>query len=981
MSTTPSPTVLKPATRTVSIGYPEIAGKTGFLHWEVNGQGHVWTDYATGVTTERAVPVGYSSVINTSSDVIAYPGGDTGEIQLVDAVSGGERTMRLPKGFTLRVMRGDTALATGLSAEGKSECHLFRLDGTALTDRKVTGVPSDAPCTSVDAAAAGTGDSTSVAVRYQVASVWHFGLIDLDTAALTELPLPQGAQNLQVTKDYISWYDVVARAVNILPRADLQAAPRTLPNTTAYGTRSFLVGDRVLMMNVGGGVLAAIEPSGATSVALHAVPADRAMAGPDGSLIAVGTGPSGDYAVHRFTAGADGAPVRTEPYPIPWLPSHSERFSLTAGRIDSYEADPHGTQIAFYDRKLALSGPPTVETAGSLGLDVTYQAACRTSQGCPEIHSTVDGRVVYATLESSGPRLHVVDTAHKAPGLQRDLGTTWLTIDSVSSHYVTYATGTATASRTEVRDLDTLDVVRTGPAGATALWGNTLWQAGTGGGLTATSLVTGAVTRTLATGSSCTVSTLQASARHLYWECGTKPDSAGTVDLSTGKAAAIGAGYTPGRIGDGFVARLDGDRKVSITDLTGAAGPVERLLGGTAASSVPGVGWAADPYSALVAYEGEDQSLSVVPTGVAAAPLAQIDATVPTTLNVDNYPGWSPRWWISKPADSWTLTLANKATGTTVSTLTGGEARGLITASWDGIPSAGHPVPNGTYTWTLTARPADGQGASLVKSGSLALRGGAAVRRDANGDGVGDLLTMNGSGGLTYQLFNGAGKLSGGLSGTGWPTSAYAVPFGDFNGDRCNDVLVRFTSGELRSYKPGCGKAVTPSTPYVKVGASGWQQYDVLTSPGDANGDGLADLIARQTSTGDIYFYAGRSDGKFAARVRIFTNWKVYGQIAGVGDITGDGKVDLIGHDKAGGLWRYNGLGNGKFAARVKVFSSWGTSYNAIVGVGDVTGDGKADLVERDTAGNLFRNDGNGKGSFGGRTLISSAYKGYKSLF
>ncbi|GAA1042211.1 hypothetical protein GCM10009566_42800 [Streptomyces murinus] len=47
------------------------------------------------------------------------------------------------------------------------------------------------------------------------------------------------------------------------------------------------------------------------------------------------------------------------------------------------------------------------------------------------------------------------------------------------------------------------------------------------------------------------------------------------------------------------------------------------------------------------------------------------------------------------------------------------------------------------------------------------------------------------------------------------------------------------------------------------------------------------------------------------------------------------------------------------------VFSTWGTSYNAVVGVGDNTGDGRSDLVERDTAGNLYRNAGDGKGPFG----------------
>ncbi|MFF4762605.1 hypothetical protein [Streptomyces sp. NPDC001292] len=39
-----------------------------------------------------------------------------------------------------------------------------------------------------------------------------------------------------------------------------------------------------------------------------------------------------------------------------------------------------------------------------------------------------------------------------------------------------------------------------------------------------------------------------------------------------------------------------------------------------------------------------------------------------------------------------------------------------------------------------------------------------------------------------------------------------------------------------------------------------------------------------------------------------------------------------------------------------------GDQYDVIVGVGDITGDGKNDLVERDTAGNPYRNDGNGEG-------------------
>ncbi|MFJ6663131.1 FG-GAP repeat domain-containing protein [Streptomyces sp. NPDC091383] len=65
----------------------------------------------------------------------------------------------------------------------------------------------------------------------------------------------------------------------------------------------------------------------------------------------------------------------------------------------------------------------------------------------------------------------------------------------------------------------------------------------------------------------------------------------------------------------------------------------------------------------------------------------------------------------------------------------------------------------------------------------------------------------------------------------------------------------------------------------------------------------------------------------------------------------------------------------------MKVFSAWGASYNAVVGVGDITGDGRSDLVERDTAGNLYRNAGDGKGSFGARVKISGGWQGYKGLF
>ncbi|MER5184370.1 VCBS repeat-containing protein [Streptomyces sp. NPDC002896] len=84
---------------------------------------------------------------------------------------------------------------------------------------------------------------------------------------------------------------------------------------------------------------------------------------------------------------------------------------------------------------------------------------------------------------------------------------------------------------------------------------------------------------------------------------------------------------------------------------------------------------------------------------------------------------------------------------------------------------------------------------------------------------------------------------------------------------------------------------------------------------------------------------------------------------------------------KDGTLYRYDGLGNGLLKDRVKMYTNWGASYNAIVGVGDITGDGKNDLVLRDTGGGLYRYDGKGNGSFAPRVKIASGWQGYKGLF
>ncbi|CAM5382909.1 FG-GAP repeat domain-containing protein [Streptomyces tanashiensis] len=154
---------------------------------------------------------------------------------------------------------------------------------------------------------------------------------------------------------------------------------------------------------------------------------------------------------------------------------------------------------------------------------------------------------------------------------------------------------------------------------------------------------------------------------------------------------------------------------------------------------------------------------------------------------------------------------------------------------------------------------------------------------------------------------------------------------------------------------------------------------DLLTSPGDVNGDGYADLVVRQASTGDVYFHGGTADHRVKARVRIGADWKLYKKLVGAGDLNGDGRGDLLGVDASGVLWRYYGTATGGVTARARV-GGWG-AYSSLVGVGDLSGDGRADLVARDTAGKLWRYSGTGTGAYGARVAIGSGWSTFKGLY
>ena len=155
---------------------------------------------------------------------------------------------------------------------------------------------------------------------------------------------------------------------------------------------------------------------------------------------------------------------------------------------------------------------------------------------------------------------------------------------------------------------------------------------------------------------------------------------------------------------------------------------------------------------------------------------------------------------------------------------------------------------------------------------------------------------------LMYRT-NGQGSFvpGGGVQiGAGWaPFTAVLAP-GDWSGDGKPDLLARQSDGALLMYRgDGDGGFITGSAETI---GSGWAGFTALLTPGDWNGDGRADLLARK-SDGTLLLYKGNGKGGFdGAGQPIGSGWAPFIYVFGAGDYSGDGKPDVLGVNPNGPL-------------------------------------------------------------------------------
>jgi secreted trypsin-like serine protease len=202
----------------------------------------------------------------------------------------------------------------------------------------------------------------------------------------------------------------------------------------------------------------------------------------------------------------------------------------------------------------------------------------------------------------------------------------------------------------------------------------------------------------------------------------------------------------------------------------------------------------------------------------------------------------------------------------------------------------------------------------------------------------------------------------------------------DLNRDGYQDLMYRVSAtGDVYwlRFLPSTGTWADPRKVFTD-----WRTRTRIVTPGDVTGDYKPDLLSVD-SAGVLWIYPGKGDGSFATRVRVGGGWSQYNQLLGHGDFTGDGKADVLARNKTtGDLYLYKGTGKsgtGVFAGRVKVRTNW-SGYNAFDAVGDITGDGRADLVARTAGGTLYLYKGTGKATseiFATRTSLGTGFQQY----
>ena len=251
---------------------------------------------------------------------------------------------------------------------------------------------------------------------------------------------------------------------------------------------------------------------------------------------------------------------------------------------------------------------------------------------------------------------------------------------------------------------------------------------------------------------------------------------------------------------------------------------------------------------------------------------------------------------------------------------------------------------------------------------------------DLTGDGKADIIGF-GDDGVWTARNNGDGTFQApkfvlmdlGFN-QGWRVDEHPRFVADLTGDGNADIIGFFDDGVHVALGNGDGTFQPPQPVLAEFNqAQGWQAGKHLRITGDLNGDRRADIIG----FGDdgVWTSISRGDGTFDAAAFILAGfaynegWRLENHPRFAVDVTGDGKADLVGFGDDGVWTSVSGGSGAKLAVADFAYNQgWRVPLHPRY-LGDLTGDGKADIIGFGDAG-VWTAIGNGDGTFQAASFV-----------